>query len=123
MNRYTHAQWLARNAHLIRQSGGAQQPEHFALPGAFAAIHRDRLEAHMQVGKTAHEVTARVNETWVDTPAARRRLRAHRTWLRRYERQIADHKRAEELRAALNAARSAQIEAAIKRGLEQDAAS
>lgn len=121
MNRYSHAQWLARNAHLIRQSGGAKQPEHFALPGAFAPIHRDRLDAHMETGKTMHEVTERVNAAWAKSPVARRRLAQHRAWLKRYDRQLADHRKAEQVRMALNAARAAQIEAAIKRGMEDAA--
>jgi hypothetical protein len=76
---HDHSTWLAKRAKEAAELGPPQPPEMVALPGAKAAIARDRLDALLDHGHDDHAIVANVNARWREANA--QHLAAHKAWV------------------------------------------
>lgn len=76
---FDQATFLAARAQTAQQMGPAALPEQVALPGAKVAIAHDRLLAHQNEGRPAHEIVAYENRRWREQHADR--LDEHDRWV------------------------------------------
>ena len=87
-------------------------PDHYALPGALAPIHRDRLEAHQEDGLTEHQIVVYENERFMDATAGRREQ--HARWVSRdYDARVQAHRELEAERRQKEARASAEYQAKL----------